>query len=121
MVSSQKQPFNHCVSLNLQVARTDVTSYISFTASSLWQFLSYFSLSLFIPPSPPDFSHPLPPLCISSPPVSHFSPSWLQIFFFCCSFSHTPSCCSKSLKGTELVSAVAMVTEGWQYQLWGWV
>lgn len=53
-------------------------------------------------------SHPHPPTLS----LASFPPFLLTFFFiFYCSSSHTPSCCSKSLKGTELIGAVAMVIE----------
>lgn len=108
-----------------QVCRADVTSHISSTASSFLQFLSLLSLSYF-PPSPLHItlspraltlylshsSHP-PPLSLASFPS--------DFFFFYCSTLHTPSCCSKSLKGTELVGVVAVVMEALALPAWLWV
>lgn len=107
----------HWISSPTITRLADVTSHISSTASSFLQCLSLLSLSDFIPsplhliPFPPV---PLPstsriplilPLFLSPPFLLTF------LFFLYCSTSHTPSCCSKSLKGTELVGAVAVVME----------
>lgn len=62
-------------------------------------------------PSPSNSFPPVPSLYlsfISSSPLFLFTSDFL---FFYRSSLHTPSCCSKSLKGTELVGAVAMAME----------
>lgn len=93
-------------------------------------FFSLSSLSYFIPS--PFHLIPFPPCPrslvshSSHPPPLFLSPPFLLTFFFFflyCSSSHTPSCCSKSLKGTELVGVVAVVIEALAVpaELWvGW-
>lgn len=88
-----------------QVGRAGVTSHVSSTASSFLQFLFLLSLfhSLPSPPNPfsPVPSHSLLLAFVSSSPSLSLA-SFPSDFFSYCSSSHTPSCCSKSLKGTEL-------------------
>lgn len=103
------------------------SSAITRLAEQVWPLISpllplnpcnFFSSSPYLisfPPSPPNSfspvpSHTLPLAFVSSSPSLSLA-SFPSDFFSYCSSSHTPSCCSKSLKGTDLVGAVAVVIE----------
>lgn len=113
---------DHVCSLH-RVCRAGVTSRVSRAASSFLPCLLPPPLILFHSlPSPHNSLFLHAPTCYLSH-LSHLllllhSPPFLLIFFFFyCSYSHTPTCCSKSLKGTELVGALGtglarLLTEG---------
>lgn len=99
-----------------QVDGAGVTSQISSAAPSFLRFLFHFSSSCFI--SLPLYLIPfLPVPSISTSPICLTPNSFFFFlffflfsppFFFHCSTSHTPTCCSKSLKGTEQAETVAL-------------
>ena len=105
------------------VVGAGVTSRISSTASS-FLVISLSSSPLHLIPFPPC------PLSLSLPLTFFLTPSFslsfslaslpcdfflfsifFFFFFYYCSSLHTPSCCSKSLKGTEPLDGVAVVIE----------
>lgn len=82
---------------------------LSYLLYCLFIFSICFPLLLILFHSFPVCPHSLPLTFVSSSPSLFLTSSPADFFFFYCSFSHISSCCSKSLKATELVDVIAMV------------